>query len=640
MPAIVARRALTPERSPHPRQTVRRASRYSFFSKKEANTMKNIIAVPSEKKRHMNTLAAWIAANFSNITLPLILVALPLLPVRVFAQRPPLPDLRPPQFTISTIAGNGIAGFTGDGGSALNAAMNDIRGVAVDGMGNLYIADFGNNRVRKVALDGTITTVAGNGRQGYSGDGGPATSATLNQPIRVKLDFAGNLFIVDTGNNRVRKVDERGIITTVAGNGSPSVNGDNGPAINAGVRGPADVVPDSAGNLFIVEGNWVRKVDAHGIITTVAGNGTNGYSGDGGPAIKAAIAAVCGTIDYAGQLYLSDQGNNRIRKISHGIITTIAGNGAAGYSGDGGPATAAQLRSPTGTAIDAAGNLYIADAGNNRIRAVTPDGMIWTAAGNGSAGYEGDWGPAPAASLNRPRTLAISRAGGVYFSDQLDVRLLIDPDSRCIPSLSSSVTEFAAHASQAIDAKKYETAVCWLRLGADKGDANAQAALAAMLYLGTGVRPDYPQALTWAKKAAERGNYVGERCLSRMYASGRGVPKDPKLAEYWQGKAEHDKSAAILAEQKERDRRQQQLQAQRAQAQQGQFRQNMAGLLLLGALFAAVSSSDSGPSEQSSDEGLRNFDRYHNYGVLCAEGSYEGCAMYGQPAPKEPPPQE
>jgi uncharacterized protein (TIGR03437 family) len=333
----------------------------------------------------------------------------------------------PPQFTISTVAGNGTAGYSGDGGPALDAAMNDPRGVAVDAAGNVYIADLSNNRVRKLAPDGTITTVAGNGSQGFSGDGGPAAAAALNQPGRVAVDAAGNLYIADGGNNRARKVTTGGTITTVAGNGSSGYSGEGGPAIDAGIGSLGDVEPDTAGNLVITSGFFIFKVDTNGIITTVAGNGTQGYSGDGGPATAASLGgAVCTEPDQAGNLLISDQGNNRIRKVANGIITTVAGDGGQGYAGDGGPAVGAELH-PACTSLDSAGNLYIADSTNNRIRALLANGTIWTVAGDGSAGYSGDGGPATDAALNSPRAPAVAPSGAVYFADYSNntIRLLM-----------------------------------------------------------------------------------------------------------------------------------------------------------------------------------------------------------------------
>ena len=287
---------------------------------------------------------------------------------------------------ISTVAGSGTAGFGGDGGAATAAQLNQPRGVAPDGAGNLYIADSNNQRIRKVDSDGNISTVAGDGMIGSGGDGGPATAARLGYPLGVALDGAGNLYIAESGNNRVRKVDTAGVISTVAGDGTYGFGGDGGAATAAQLQDPYDVVLDGAGNLYIADRSdrRIRKVDTAGVISTVAGDGTSGFSGDGGAAMAAQLSSPSGVaLDGAGNLYIGDQDNQRIRKIatvpgfsagilSTGMITTVAGDGAQGYGGDGGAAVAAQLNQPIGVALDGAGNLYIADGGNNRIRKVGP----------------------------------------------------------------------------------------------------------------------------------------------------------------------------------------------------------------------------------------------------------------------------
>ena len=329
-------------------------------------------------------------------------------------------------WTITTVAGTGEFGFGGDGGSATAARLASPDGVAVDGAGNLYIADWNNHRIRKVDSAGVITTVAGTGESGFSGDGGPAVQAELREPSGVALDGAGNLYIVDSENDRIRKVDSTGTITTVAGTGGfgSGVDGDGGPASEARLYGPDGVAVDGAGNLYISErrNHRIRKVDSTGTITTVAGTGEDGFSGDGGPATAARLSYPEGVaLDGAGNLYIA--GNHRIRKVdSTGTITTVAGTGEDGFSGDGGPATAARLSYPEGVALDGAGNLYIADLINHRIRRVDFTGTITTIAGTGligvfGGGFSGDGGPASEARLRLPFGVALDGAGNLYIAD-------------------------------------------------------------------------------------------------------------------------------------------------------------------------------------------------------------------------------
>ena len=430
--------------------------------------------------------------------------------------------------TLTRVAGNSRRGYSGDGGSAVAAQLDTPEGLAVDAAGNIYIADIGNQRVRKVSVDGTITTVAGDGNTGYSGDDGPAVAARLSlggtarwggDGIGLATDAAGNLYIADARNNRVRKVSSTGIITTVAGNGTDGLSGDGGPATSAQLSGPVNVAVDAAGDLFIADaGNsLIRKVSPSGIITSLAGvhspeglavdfggtlyiassdydkvfyiatngtggvyagNGDTGYSGDGGRATAAQLNWPVGlAADGRGNLFIADFGNDRIRAVSpgavistvangnsgsrgdggpasasqlnhpnrvavdasgnvyfpdgstirkvsaSGTITTFAGTGTAGYSGDGGPALSAQLSDPAGVAVDNSGNIYVADSGNNRVRRISPTGVITTFAGTGTATFSGDGGPATNADLQTPRGVAVDASGNLYIADKYNDRI-------------------------------------------------------------------------------------------------------------------------------------------------------------------------------------------------------------------------
>ena len=333
---------------------------------------------------------------------------------------------------ISTFAGNGTVGYSGDGGAATSAQLNQTQGVATDSAGNLYIADWQNNRVRKVdAATGVITTIAGTGTAGYSGDGAAATGAMLKGPTGVLVDSSENVYIADQANNRVRKIDAgTGVITTIAGNGTTGFSGDGGAATNAAMFSPTDLIFDSAGDLYISDdGNHrIRKVVAGtGVITTVAGNGTPGYSGDGGAATSAELYYPAGmVVDSAGNLYIADTFNNRIRKVASGtgVITTYAGTGTAGFAGDGGAAASAEFNTPARLTLDRAGNMFIADQSNNRVREIfLGTGIITTVAGDGTAGFSGDGGPGTAAAFHTPLGIAIDNAGSLYISDSSNSRI-------------------------------------------------------------------------------------------------------------------------------------------------------------------------------------------------------------------------
>ena len=326
---------------------------------------------------------------------------------------------------ISTIAG----GTNGDGSAAIEAQLNYPTAVAKDAAGNVYIADLNNNSIRKVTSAGIISTFAGNGVGGFSGDGGQATDAEISNPYSVAADVAGNIYIADYSNQLIRKVTSTGIISTFAGNGTQGFSGDGGQATDAALHGPYGVTTDATGNVYIADlfNQSIRKVTTSGIISTIAGNGTTGFSGDGGSATAAALNQPYDVAtDAAGNVYIADFNNNRIRMVtSAGIISTFAGNGTTGYTGDGGNATAAEIGNPFGVASDAVGNVYIADANNNLIRMVTSAGIISTIAGNGIWGFSGDGGNATAAELNYPSAVSVDAVGNIYIVDQTNNRIRV-----------------------------------------------------------------------------------------------------------------------------------------------------------------------------------------------------------------------
>lgn len=324
--------------------------------------------------------------------------------------------------TINTISGTGTPGFSGDNGPATSAQVNLPSSICRDIFGNVYIADQGNHRVRRIDQDGIITTVAGTGTAGYSGDGGAALSAQINRPSGIAVDELGNVYFSDQLNQRVRRIDADGNINTVAGTGTAGAAGDGGPSLEAQFNFPWGLFLHGT-DLYIADrsNDRIRKLDLDaGILSTVAGNGLMGAQGDGGPATAARLnrpIAVC--VDAQNIMYIADENNERIRRVdlNTGIITTSAGTGTAGFQGDGGQATAARLNKPSGVAVDLAGNLYIGDRFNQRIRRVGTNGVISTIAGTGSIGFLGDGGPATSARLNYPRELFSDGSGNIYFAD-------------------------------------------------------------------------------------------------------------------------------------------------------------------------------------------------------------------------------
>jgi uncharacterized protein (TIGR03437 family) len=370
---------------------------------------------------------------------------------------------------ITTIAGIGTAGFSGDGGPAASASLNLPYGVAADLAGNVYIADLGNQRVRRIAPNGTMNTVAGTGVKGSLGDGGLATNAQLMSPRNVAVDAAGNLYISEFEGHRVRRVTPDGKISTIAGSGIAGFRGDGGLAVNAQLSFPAGLTVDRSGNLYLADSQnqRIRKIVPGGMISTVAGGtqseplvtpvavaidnygniyagntsgvvheattagawiavagtGAPGFAGDGGPASKAQLSAARDlALDVIGNLFIAD--GIRIREINlQGIISTVAGDGFLHAVGDGGPATAAILNQPMSVALDRFGNLYIADMGTQRVRMVAPSGMISTLAGTGVAGFNGDQIPAATATLYSPTGLYADVYGDVYIADTYNHRI-------------------------------------------------------------------------------------------------------------------------------------------------------------------------------------------------------------------------
>ena len=333
---------------------------------------------------------------------------------------------------LTTVAGDGGKQL-GDGGPATEAGFCGTTDVALDASGNMYISDGGvycsgpgGHTVRKVDPDGTITTVAGSGGSDFSGDGGPATKAQLNLPLAVTVDREGNLYIADAYNYRIRKVDKEGIITTIAGTGEEGYSGDGVPATSAKFAFLSGLVFDDRGNLYVADELSVRKIDPSGTITTVAGTGRGGhFSGDGGPATEAKLTAADVALDSKGNLYIADGDNHRVRKVDKdGIIHTVAGSGKKGNSGDGGPATKAALNEPSSIDFDGEGNLYILCHRTSVVRKVDNNGTITTVAGTGETGFNREEGMATKVMLKQPIGLFVDDDAGVlYIGDTFNARI-------------------------------------------------------------------------------------------------------------------------------------------------------------------------------------------------------------------------
>jgi hypothetical protein len=336
----------------------------------------------------------------------LLSIALSLFPAFVFGQ------------IITTVAGTGISGYSGDGGSATDAQLNNPLSMTFDKAGNLFVVDFDNNRIRKISTSGIINTIAGTGVAGSDGDNGPATAAKISANS-IAVDTSGNIYFAEQ-NHKVRKIDAAGIVTTIAGNGLNGYNGDSIPATNASLSYPYLGAVDGLGNVYFADfGNQrIRKVSTSGIITTIAGTGTPGTAGDGGPATAAALnGPIFLYLSPTGTIYIPANGANKVRKInSADIISTVAGSGVLGNTGDGGSATSATLDVPNSVALDDSGNLYITCTGANVIRKIDNAGAISTVVGTTIASYGGDGGPAITAGLNAPVQITVNN-GNLYIAD-------------------------------------------------------------------------------------------------------------------------------------------------------------------------------------------------------------------------------
>jgi sugar lactone lactonase YvrE len=346
-----------------------------------------------------------------------------------------------PEPSINTVAGTGVKGSSGDGGPAVSARLNTPTGVAEDLAGTLYVSDSASNTVRKIVMPTTIhqdiiTTIAGTGKSGFSGDGGQATSSRLSQPSGVAVDSHGNVFIADTGNNRIRRINTSGIISTFAGNGDcrkGTANrkhdslGDGGPATSASLCGPTGIALNSAGALFIADTDHalVREVLPDGTIVAFAGTSKANRVGAAHQVADGSLKFPTGVAtDTLGHVYIADSGNNEVRVVNaNGVMSTFAGTGKVGFSGDGGLAIHARLHYPTGLGVDPSGSVFISDTRNDRIRQVNTSGIISTYAGTGRPGFSGDGGPATMAQIKTPTGDLVADGSAVYFADTANRRV-------------------------------------------------------------------------------------------------------------------------------------------------------------------------------------------------------------------------
>jgi hypothetical protein len=344
---------------------------------------------------------------------------------------------------ISTLAGDGTPATTGDGGASTSAQVSLPRGLGVDSSGSVYIAEYLGHVLRKVDSSGNISTIAGTGTGGYNGDGGLAVNAQLKNPHDVMADGSGNVYIADRGNHRIRMIDSSGNISTIAGTGTAGYNGDGGLATSAQLNNPSGLGMDTSGNIYIADASndRIRKIDSSGNISTVAGTGVGGFSGDTGPATSAQLDTPQGLkVNNAGEIFIADASNHRVRKVgTSGNITTIAGTGTPGLSGDGGPGTSADLKYPVSIELGPSGGIYVADALNYRIRLIDGSGDITTVAGT-TQGFSGDGGPATSAQMDEVYGVTTGTDGTLYIADTGNNRVRAVEGTTTAPSVPGVTT--------------------------------------------------------------------------------------------------------------------------------------------------------------------------------------------------------
>jgi trimeric autotransporter adhesin len=352
---------------------------------------------------------------------------------------------------LTLIAGSRLSGFSGDGGPATQATFRTITGIAVDTDGSVYLSDYGNHRVRRVNTDGTVETVAGNGSPGFSGDDNLATNAEIRHPMGLALDSSGNVFVADYSNHRIRKIGRDGIITTIAGYLAGGFSGDDDSALAAQLYFPSDIAFDKFGALYIADtgNNRIRKIETTGIIKTIAGTGTAGFDADGKDATSTQFNGPSGiAIDASGNIFIADSFNHRIRKIAtDNKVSTVAGKSTIGYSGDNGAATSAELYFPKDILVDSSGNLTLSDSYNQRIRRVSTSGTISTIAGNGLFSYGGDDGAAALSQLNQPAAAVYDSSGNLFIADTFNHRLRVVDTGGTIRTIAGNGTSSSSQLS-------------------------------------------------------------------------------------------------------------------------------------------------------------------------------------------------